>query len=110
MSAGYSVLWTEVAERDLREVIAFIAGDNAQNALHVMENIRDKASELYTFPERGRVVPELKSNGVFVYRELIISPWRLLYRIADSSNVYITEVLDSRRNVEEILLQRLFVS
>ena len=109
MSAGYSVLWTEVAERDLKEVIAFIAGDNAQNALHVMEKIRDKASELYTFPERGRVVPELQSNGVFVYRELIISPWRLLYRIADR-NVYVTAVLDSRRNVEEILLQRLIQS
>ncbi len=109
MSAGYSVLWTEVAERDLREIIAFIAGDNVQNALRVLENIMDKASALYTFPERGRVVPELQSNGVFIYRELIISPWRLLYRIADS-NVYITAVLDSRRNVEEILLQRLIQS
>jgi len=109
MSAGYSVLWTEVAERDLREIIAFIAGDKVQNALHVLENIRDKASALYAFPERGRVVPELQSNGVFIYRELIISPWRLLYRIADS-NVYVTAVLDSRRNVEEILLQRLIQS
>jgi len=106
MSAGYTVLWTEVAEKDLREIIAFIAGDKVQNAVRALENIRDKASELYTFPERGRIVPELHSNGVFVYRELIISPWRLLYRITES-NVYITAVLDSRRNVEEILLQRL---
>ena len=109
MSAGYSVLWTEVAERDLREIIAFIAGDNVQNALHALENIRDKASVLYTFPERGRIVPELQSNGVFFYQELIISPWRLLYRIADR-NVYIMAVLDSRRNVEEILLERLLQS
>ncbi len=109
MSAGYSVLWTEVAEKDLREIIAFIAGDNVPNALHVLENIRDKASTLYAFPERGRVVPELQSNGIFIYRELIISPWRLLYRIADR-NVYVTAVLDSRRNVEEILLQRLIQS
>ena len=109
MSAGYSVLWTEVAEIDLREIITFIAGDNVPNALHVLENIRDKASTLYAFPERGRVVPELQSNGIFIYRELIISPWRLLYRIADR-NVYVTAVLDSRRNVEEILLQRLIQS
>ncbi len=109
MSAGYSVLWTEVAEKDLREIIAFIAGDNVPNALHVLENIRDKASTLYAFPERGRVVPELQSSGIFIYRELIISPWRLLYRIADR-NVYVTAVLDSRRNVEEILLQRLIQS
>ena len=109
MSAGYSVLWTEVAEKDLREIITFIAGDNVPNALHVLENIRDKASTLYAFPERGRVVPELQSSGIFIYRELIISPWRLLYRIADR-NVYVTAVLDSRRNVEEILLQRLIQS
>jgi len=66
MSAGYSVLWTEVAERDLREVIAFIAGDNVQNTLHLLEKIRDKASELYTFPERGRVVPVNFSPTAFL--------------------------------------------
>ncbi len=109
MSAGYSVLWTEVAERDLREIIAFIADDTVQNALHVLENIKAKAAELYAFPERGRVVPELHSCGIFIYRELIVSPWRVLYRIAEG-NVYITAVLDSRRNVEDILLHRLIQS
>jgi toxin ParE1/3/4 len=109
MSAGYRVLWTQVAEKDLVEIIAFIAGDNPQNALHVLEKIRDKAASLYISPERGRVVPELHSCGIFVYRELIISPWRLLYRIADR-NVYITAVIDSRRNVEDILLHRLIQS
>ncbi|MEI6640198.1 MAG: type II toxin-antitoxin system RelE/ParE family toxin [Chlorobium sp.] len=89
--------------------MTFIAGDKVPNALHVLENIRDKASALYAFPDRSRVVPELHSNGIFIYRELIISPWRLLYRITES-NVYITAVLDSRRNVEEILLQRLIQS
>ncbi len=52
MSACYSVLWTEVSERDLREVIAFVASDNVQIALHVLEKIRVKASELYTFHEQ----------------------------------------------------------
>jgi toxin ParE1/3/4 len=109
MSAVYRVLWTQVAEKDLVEIIAFIAGDNPQNALHVLEKIRDKAASLYISPERGRVVPELHSCGIFVYRELIISSWRLLYRIADSK-VYITAVIDSRRNVEDILLHRLIQS
>jgi len=109
MSAGYAVLWTEVAERDLWDIIAFIAVENSLNALHVLEKIEHRAAALYTSPERGRVVPELQANGIFVYRELIISPWRLLYRITDS-NVYITAVIDSRRNVEEILLQRLIQS
>ena len=109
MSAGYSVLWAEVAERDLREIIAFIASDNLQNALRVLEKIRDKSAELYAFSERVRVVPELHSCGIFIYRELIVSPWRVLYRIAEG-NVYIMAVLDSRRNVEDILLHRLIRS
>jgi toxin ParE1/3/4 len=109
MSTGYRVLWTEVAERDLREIIVFIAGDTVQNALQVLEKIKDRAAALYISPERGRVVPELQSSGIFVYRELIISLWRVLYRIADS-NVYITAVLDSRRNFEDILLHRLIRS
>jgi len=109
MSAGYRVLWTQVAEKDLGEIIAFIAGDNPQNALHVLEKIRDKTAALSISPDRGRVVPELHSSGIFIYRELIISPWRVLYRIAES-NVYITAVLDSRPNVEDILLHRLIQS
>jgi toxin ParE1/3/4 len=106
MSAGYAVLWTEVAERDLREIITFIASDNPLNALHVLEKIKLKAAALYLSPERGRVIPELYARGIYIYRELIISPWRLVYRIA-ASNVYIIAVLDSRRNVEDILLHRL---
>ncbi|NTW70240.1 MAG: type II toxin-antitoxin system RelE/ParE family toxin [Chlorobiaceae bacterium] len=106
MSSGYKVLWTDAAERDLGEITAFVARDNLQNALHVLEKIRVKAASLFISPERGRIVPELHSNGIFIYRELIISPWRLLYRISES-NVYVMALLDSRRNVEDILLNRL---
>ena len=106
MIAGYAVLWTEVAERDLREIITFIASDDLVNASHVLEKIKNKAAALYISPDRGRVIPELHARGIFIYRELIIPPWRLVYRIAES-NVYITAVLDGRRNVEDILLNRL---
>jgi len=106
MIAGYAVLWTEVAERDLREIITFIASDDPVNALHVLEKIKHKVATLYLSPERGRVIPELHAQGIYIYRELIISRWRLMYRIVDS-NVYITAVIDSRRNVEDILLYRL---
>uniref|UniRef100_Q3AS05 Plasmid stabilization system n=1 Tax=Chlorobium chlorochromatii (strain CaD3) TaxID=340177 RepID=Q3AS05_CHLCH len=109
MSTSYSVLWTKVAERDIKEIITFIANDNPSNALHVLEKIKDKAAALSMAPERGRIVPELHSKGIFIYRELIISPWRLLYRIANHE-VYIMAVLDSHRNVEDILFHRLIQS
>jgi toxin ParE1/3/4 len=40
------------------------------------------------------------------YRELIIVPWRIIYRVAENK-IYVLSVLDSRQNVEDILLKRL---
>ena len=38
-------------------------------------------------------------------RELIESPWRILYRI-EADTVYVLAVIDARRNVEDLLLDR----
>lgn len=51
-------------------------------------------------------MPELQAQGIRQYRELIIKQWRLVYRISQKS-VYVLTVLDSRQNIEDILLQRL---
>jgi len=39
-------------------------------------------------------------------RELIAAPWRIVYRISDVT-VFVLLVIDSRQNVEDILLNRL---
>jgi toxin ParE1/3/4 len=80
--------------------------DSPHNALKILKRIKQKAANLYTLPERGRIVPELQDQGILQYRELIIPPWRLIYRIAEQK-VYVLSVIDSRRNVEDILLNRL---
>ncbi len=106
MNPKYKVVWTNVAENDLKEIIDFISVDSPQNALKILKSIKRKASNLYTLPERGRIVPELHGQGIFQYRELIIPPWRLIYRIGERK-VYVLAVIDSRRNVEDVLLARL---
>ncbi len=63
-------------------------------------------SEGINFPERGRVVPELKYNNIENYREVIHYPWRIIHRI-DNKNVYVMAIFDGRRNIEDILLNRL---
>lgn len=105
MTSAYKVIWANVAENDLKNIIAYIAEDSPQNSLTIINQIREKASHLYALPERGRIVPELQGQGIVHYRELIISPWRLIYRI-DERNVYVLSVFDSRQNVEDILLKR----
>ena len=106
MNPKYEIIWTNVAETDLKDIIEYIYIDNHQNALTVLKNIKQSASNLYTLPERGRIVPELQEQGILQYRELIIPPWRLIYRI-DERKIYVLSVIDSRRNVEDILLARL---
>ncbi|MCD6570693.1 MAG: type II toxin-antitoxin system RelE/ParE family toxin [Deltaproteobacteria bacterium] len=106
MSQTYEVIWASVAENDLKEIIEYVATDSPDSALKILKKIKQKASNLYAIPERGRIVPELQDQGISQYRELIIPPWRIIYRISEL-NVYVLSVLDSRRNIEDILLKRL---
>jgi len=106
MNPKYKIIWTHVAEKDLKNIIDYISTDSPQNALKILKKIKKKASNLYTLPERGRIVPELQDQGILQYRELVIPPWRLIYRI-DERKIFVLSVIDSRRNVEDILLNRL---
>ena len=105
MSKKYQVAWAAVAQDDLKQIIEYIAVDSPGNAQQILRKIRQKASGLYTSPERGRIVPELKDQGIHTYRELVVAPWRVIYRISDT-DVFVLSVIDSRRNVEDILLDR----
>lgn len=102
----YSVLWTKTAEQDLWNIIDYIAQESEDRALAILHEIRTAASALESMPDRGRIVPELKDHGISMYRELVISPWRLICR-TEGRNVFILSVLDARRDLEDILFERL---
>ena len=106
MKKKYEVIWSNIAEKDLIDIVEYISADSPSTALKSFKNVKQKASKLYSFPERGRVVPELRDQGIVQYRELIISPWRVIYRISEKS-VYVLSVLDARQNIEDILFRRL---
>lgn len=102
----YSLFWAEIARKDLESIIDYIAIDSIDNALEILKNIRIKTESLINLPYRGRIVPELKYHNIENYRELILSPWRIIYRI-ENDNVYIIAIFDGRRNFEDILLERI---
>jgi toxin ParE1/3/4 len=106
MSHSYEVEWAGVVEGDLRGIINYISTDSPANALKILHKIRQKVSSLNSSPQRGRILPELQAQGITLYRELIVPPWRIIYRISDIK-VYVLSVLDSRQNVEDILLNRM---
>jgi toxin ParE1/3/4 len=100
------VLWTRTARRDLGAIVEYIATDSIENALSVLDRLQERAGSLTTAAERGRLVPELRSIDVHQYRELVERPWRIVYRIEPDS-VMVLAVLDGRRELESLLLDRL---
>jgi len=106
MNKKHYVKWASVAQRDLKQIIGHIAIDNPGNDLQILKKIKQKVSNLYTLPERARILPELQDQGIHIYRELVVAPWRIIYRISDTT-VFVLSVIDERRNVEDILLDRL---
>jgi len=65
-----------------------------------------KATSLEQFPERGRLLPELVGTGITQYRELLVAPWRIIYRM-EQQQVFVTAILDGWRDLQSLLLQRL---
>lgn len=109
MADKFRVIWAPTAKKDLVEIFKYISVDSVTSAKKIAKSIKRKAQTLTSFPERGRVVPELQIVGISTYRELIVNPWRLVYRI-EENKVFVLAVLDSRRDLESILLERLIRS
>ncbi len=102
----YRIEWTTSAKNDLVDIVAYIKRDSQDNAKSVYRKIREKAQSSNFFPMKGRVVPELQREGITLYREIIAAPWRIIYKV-DRDTVYLMAIIDSRQNVEEILLQKI---
>jgi len=102
----FEVLWTKSAQFDLETIIEYIKTDSIDIAKKIFFEIKEECDNLYYFPERKRVVPELQQIGILKYREIIHKRWRIIYKI-DNTKIYILLVVDSSRNLEDILFQRL---
>ena len=96
----------KTAKNDLREIIRYISKNNPMNALNVLKRIEDRINILNHFPERGGYVPELLKNNIKDYRQSIDSPWRIIYK-TDKNIVNVLIIVDSRRNTQDILIERL---
>lgn len=101
----YNVFWTQTARQDLKKIIEYIAADSEINARRIYLAIKQKAEDLGEMPLQGRIVPELRYYSILTYRELINAPWRIIYK-AEKNKVWVLAVIDGRRNVEDILLER----
>ncbi len=105
-SERFRIVWAPIAVSDLDEILDYISAQSSVTAaIRVYERVMDRANSLETLPQRGRIVPELRELGVTEYREVITPPYRIFYRISRRT-VRILGILDARRDLGEILLNR----
>lgn len=103
----YTVLIDPKAKQDLKDIFLYVAvNDNFLSANELLDEIEKPCCKLEKFPRRGHIPSELLSTGIKRYLEIHHKHYRIIYEI-DLSTVYIHFVLDGRRNIQEILSDRL---
>ncbi len=91
---------------DLFELYQFVTlKDGQQKAKQLVTKLEKAARSLKDFPERGHRLPELATMGIQDILEMVIPPYRILYKI-QSTNVHILACIDSRRDLDQILIRR----
>ncbi len=76
--------WSPTAKLDFKDIILFIAENNPLAANQFRNRILNHIKQLPKFPVSGRVVPEFQEDNI---REIIQSPYRIVYRIKNNKNV-----------------------
>jgi toxin ParE1/3/4 len=97
---AYKLIWSPGARDDLRDLVRFIALDNAERAATFGYTLIHRIERVQEFPEMGRIVPE-KRNPLL--REVIVRPYRLIYRLSnDLKMIEIVRIWHAARGEPEV--------
>jgi toxin ParE1/3/4 len=103
----YKVIIDPQAKLDLKEIFIYVAvNDSIQSANKLLDALEETCSKLERIPERGHIPPEMRPTGIKKYLEIHYKPYRIIYEI-EKNIIYIHCVIDGRRNIQEILSNRL---
>jgi toxin ParE1/3/4 len=89
------VAWSYIALENPIEANKFIASENPEAARKVITDIFEAGNKIKKFPEKGRIVPEIRKKNV---REVFCREYRIIYRI-ESKRIFILTV----RHMKQLL-------
>jgi toxin ParE1/3/4 len=87
------VVWSPLADRQVDDAVEYIAHDDAIAALTWLEHRLERVKALSRFPDGGRMVPETQREDI---REILVSPYRVMYRRGDERVEIVTIRHESR--------------
>lgn len=103
----YEVALTAGAEADLETLYDYMAENRSPElAEALLDEILAAVESLEAWPERGAVPKELEALGIREFRQILVSPYRLIYRVIGMA-VYVSVIADGRRDMQALLEQRL---
>lgn len=95
------------ADQDITEIFEYLLkAEGLSVAEALVEELDAAVQSLSALPERGKYPPELLSEGITLFRELQCYPWRIFYRVVNGG-VWVVAVLNGRRNIAQLLPERL---
>src|SRR5262245_54501974 len=103
----YKIHIAPEADNDILDIHSYITySDSTNKADTFLEKIEKVCFSLEHFPERGHNLPEFRHISINIYHEIHFKSYRIIYQILNEF-VYIHCVLDGRRDLEDLLIQRL---
>jgi len=104
---SFEVLLSEPALADLFSINDyFLLNVCDKIAAEIIDSLEEVVNSLTDFPERGSFPKELLALGIKQYRQLIVTPYRIIYEVL-ADKVIVHAVLDGRRDMETLLIRRL---
>ncbi|MFV0295834.1 MAG: type II toxin-antitoxin system RelE/ParE family toxin [Hyphomicrobiaceae bacterium] len=98
------------AEHDLagiyRRRLAQRGADGSDGADALLDRLVNGIEGLADYSGRGPVPPELEALGIRTYRQLSLSPYRVIY-LPEGTIVTVLIIADSRRDFRTLLEERL---
>ena len=88
------MIWTEPAWDDVEAAAEYIARDSEYYAAAFVREIKEAAKSLCEMAERGQIVPEFGDASV---RELLVRPYRLVYRLEPEDVTILAVIHGARR-------------
>jgi addiction module RelE/StbE family toxin len=80
--------WTETAKNDLQQIYNYIAENSVFYADKVVDELFERVQMIETFPEMGRIVPEINCKNT---REVFHYSYRVMYHVSEE-HIYITQI------------------
>ena len=104
---NYKLLIDPLAKKDIIEIYKYVAlSDSIDKAKRLLDNLERTYTNLEKLPEREHIPEELRGTGIKRFLEIHYKPYRIIYEIIENI-VYVHCVLDGRRNMQEVLANRL---